>query len=346
MQPTRRGARGPLCRAGAGVGTDPFFPDSLCYPGSAGAFRLGCPPPPPRDLLKLGAFLSLITLMALGVVERARPPPPGARLGGQAQTRRRRVYPGRRLTAAAPPRRGRRGAVRPGAQAGHRAISFLPGNPVIFGRRGGGVQLPRPPPTPRGGPRRPAAFPRPSHRGNYGSLVLGRGSGPPGGGRFLGSRHALSHRSVRDLLPDRAGALLGADVAPAAVEAVHRGRELRLLRRGELALLLPAGRHHARQPAGRRADLADRGRARPQAAAGPRRRARPRRAGRLQVLLVLRPAGRRRAAPRRPGDAVAAGDDRPAGRHQLLHLPGDLLRRRRQAPPGRARPACSTSPST
>ena len=62
-----------------------------------------------------------------------------------------------------------------------------------------------------------------------------------------------------------------------------------------------------------------------------RGRARPRRPGGLQVLRLLRAERRRRARRRRARAAAAAADDRAAGRRQLLHLPGDLVRRRRQA---------------
>ena len=46
------------------------------------------------------------------------------------------------------------------------------------------------------------------------------------------------------------------------------------------------------------------------------------------------------------GAATAAAHDRAAGRRQLLHLPGDLLRGRRQAAAGASPRAGSTSPST
>ena len=74
-----------------------------------------------------------------------------------------------------------------------------------------------------------------------------------------------------------------------------------------------------------------------QADRGGSGRARPRRAGRLQVLLVLRPADRDAARRRRARRALPAGHDRAARRDQLLHLPGDLLRGRRQARRRRAR---------
>ena len=91
------------------------------------------------------------------------------------------------------------------------------------------------------------------------------------------SEAALPHHRVRDLLPDRARALLGADAAAAPVEAVHRRRQLRLLRGREPALLPAAGRHHPGQP-GRGADARPhRGRAPPQVDHRPRRRAQPRR---------------------------------------------------------------------
>ena len=62
-----------------------------------------------------------------------------------------------------------------------------------------------------------------------------------------GSR-ALPHRPVRDLLLRRADAVLGAHVQATGVEAVHPRRELRLLRRRQLALLRVAGGADAGQP--------------------------------------------------------------------------------------------------
>ena len=53
---------------------------------------------------------------------------------------------------------------------------------------------------------------------------------------------------VRDLLPARAGPLVGADAAPARLEAVHPRRQLHVLRGRDGHVLPAAGRRHARQP--------------------------------------------------------------------------------------------------
>ena len=75
----------------------------------------------------------------------------------------------------------------------------------------------------------------------------------------------------------------------------------------------------------------------PPAVADDRRgRRRPPDARRLQVLRLLHPGHRPRPPQPRARPAAAARDDRPPGRRQLLHLPGDLLHRRRQAPADRA----------
>ena len=149
-------------------------------------------------------------------------------------------------------------------------------------------------------------------------------------------RDALPFGPVRNLLPNRARAVVGADVEAVAVEAVHRRRELRVLRRGEPSLLPAARRCHVLEPRRGAADPRARGRARPASARGGRRRRRPAGAGGVQVLLVLRSGRGACAAFGVARDAAAAVDDRAAGRDQLLHLPGDLVHGRCQAPADRA----------
>ena len=123
-----------------------------------------------------------------------------------------------------------------------------------------------------------------------------------------------------------------------AVEAVHRRRQLRLLRGGEPAVLPAAGRHHARQPARREDARPHRGR---DAAAS----------GSSGVAVGLRTSATLGVFKYYSffvqdvsdaldaiglGIAAAAAHGRAADRDQLLHLPGDHLRRRRQAAAGRA----------
>src|SRR3954453_5856733 len=135
---------------------------------------------------------------------------------------------------------------------------------------------------------------------------------------------ALPHRSVRDLLPDRPRPVVVADAPPAALEAVHPRRELPLLRVRELEVLPAPGGDHARQPGGGEADPPRRRRrAAPQVERSRGGGARPGRAGRLQVLRVLRAGHRRRARRAAPRPAGAAAHDRAAGRRELLHVPGD-----------------------
>src|SRR3954471_7657537 len=148
---------------------------------------------------------------------------------------------------------------------------------------------------------------------------------------------ALPHRPVRDLLPAGARALVAPDAAADALEAVHPGRELHLLRVRELALLPLTGWSDARQPGGREADRTHLGGAKAQVDHGRGGGARPGRARRLQVLRLLRP-GRGRRARRRPSRAAdPAAHDRAAGGRELLHVPGDLVHGRRlpQADPAR-----------
>ena len=114
------------------------------------------------------------------------------------------------------------------------------------------------------------------------------------------------------------------------MEAVHPHGELRVLRGRELALLRAARGADDRQP-GRRPAHRPRPRrpAAQQADHGRGGRHRPRRARGLQVLRVLRRGHRRPARHRRSGPAAAAALPGAADRRELLHVPGDLVRRRR-----------------
>ena len=60
--------------------------------------------------------------------------------------------------------------------------------------------------------------------------------------RIGGEPNAVPNRRIRNLLPDHPRDLVGADAAPAVVEDLHRRSELRLLRHGQLEVLLPARR--------------------------------------------------------------------------------------------------------
>ena len=124
------------------------------------------------------------------------------------------------------------------------------------------------------------------------------------------------------------------------MEAVHPHGELRLLRGRELALLRAPRGAHARQPGrgGPHPPLSRRPAAQ-QVGAGRGGRRRPRRARGLQVLRLLRPGRRRRARRGRPRPAAAAAVAGAADRRELLHLPGDLVRRRRAPRADRARAA-------
>src|SRR3954471_5942055 len=152
------------------------------------------------------------------------------------------------------------------------------------------------------------------------------------------ARHrGLSLRRVRRVLPGRAGALLVADAAPARLEGVHPGGELRLLRRRRLALLRPASRGDGGQPGGRAPGREGGLRPREEHDRHGDGRLGPARARLLQVLRLLRLQRRRAAAgrrARRPGSAPGGG---PAGRAVVLHVPGDQLHRRRPARHLRAR---------
>ncbi len=122
---------------------------------------------------------------------------------------------------------------------------------------------------------------------------------------------------------------MAADAARGALAAVHRRRELRLLRGLGLALLLPARRIdrvelRLRRPHPR-APLA----VRPEAAAHRGRR-RERGASRvLQVLRLRRLVHEQPVRPRRGRPPARGALDRPARRHLVLHVHGDQLRRRR-----------------
>ena len=122
------------------------------------------------------------------------------------------------------------------------------------------------------------------------------------------------------------------------LEALHRRRELRLLRGRGPALLPAARRDHAGQPARRgRRSTAPRTRAPAQVDLH-----RGGVAFDLGVLAVFKYYGFFVTDVSdvldigRTGHAAAAGDDRPARRGQLLQLPGGHLRGRREAPPDRA----------
>ena len=90
---------------------------------------------------------------------------------------------------------------------------------------------------------------------------------------------------------------MGADEAPVGVEAVHPRGLVRLLQRGEPAVLHHARRPHARQPGRGEAHPPHRGQPPPAPDRRRGRGARPRHARRLQVLRLLR-----------------GGDQQPAGR--------------------------------
>ena len=115
---------------------------------------------------------------------------------------------------------------------------------------------------------------------------------------------------------------MGADAIPARLAGLDPACELRLLRLVGLALRLPARRLDARQPrAGRRDPSRDDDR-RAQDVADARTRVRPRAARLLQVRELL---------PQLRGQPVRAVVDRarrPARRDLLLHVHGDLVRRR------------------
>ena len=159
---------------------------------------------------------------------------------------------------------------------------------------------------------------------------------------------ALPHSRIRDLLSDRPGPLLGADA-----EAARSGSRSSSSR--ATSSTPPPTRASAccwpRSPwsaSSRRSAIhrTEDERLRKWFTAR-RRRLRPRDPRRLQVLRLLRPRTSRDVL-----DTVGLGmplplvDDRAAGRGQLLQLPGGHLRGGRQAPPDRARLACSTPRST
>ena len=121
------------------------------------------------------------------------------------------------------------------------------------------------------------------------------------------------------------------------MEAVHRLRQLLLLRLREPEVLPAAGRDHARQPGGGELLHRTDDEQRRKWIVGVAVTLDLLVLAVVQVLRVLHPEHRRHARPRRARDAAAAADDRAAGRRQLLHLPGDLVHGRRQAPAGRAR---------
>src|ERR1019366_8026924 len=151
------------------------------------------------------------------------------------------------------------------------------------------------------------------------------------GGRLLAVARGrdLPVDRLRDLLSDRAVAVVDADAAAGTLEAVHPARQLRLLCRRGSAVLFAAWRRDVAQPARGGPDRSHREAGGAQGAGDRGGSLGSDRARRVQVLLVLCPADRRRARPPAPRVAIAAADDRSAGRHQLLYVSGDLLRRRR-----------------
>ena len=111
--------------------------------------------------------------------------------------------------------------------------------------------------------------------------------------------------------------------------AVHPRRVVLLLRLGRLALGAPADGVERRQHGGGAGDLHQPLAGHPQARADRRDRVRPRAPLRLQVPGLLRLGDGRRARVDRARLAAPAGSDRAADRDLVLHVPGDLVRRRR-----------------
>ena len=120
---------------------------------------------------------------------------------------------------------------------------------------------------------------------------------PRSGGRrgFQEVTGALPHDDVRALLRRRAGGRLEAQRPAARVASVPPGGQLRVLRLGRLALLLPARRVDRRQLVVRPGDLPGARRRHPETLDARRRRLQPAAAGLLQVLRLLRGLGARAA---------------------------------------------------
>ena len=140
---------------------------------------------------------------------------------------------------------------------------------------------------------------------------------------------ALPDRYLRDLLPDRAPALVAAHATRRALAPVHHRRELRLLQRLGLALRLPARGVDRLEPALRARDPPTEGPAGAKDAAHGRGRRQRRVARLLQVLRLLRDVDEQPLRVRRRRRPARGALDRPPGRHLLLHVHGDQLRRRR-----------------
>ena len=113
-----------------------------------------------------------------------------------------------------------------------------------------------------------------------------------------------------------------ADAAPARVAGVDPARELRLLRLVGLALRLPARRLDGRQPRARGRDPPRAG------ASGAQGAARARARFDLGLLGYFKYANFFLSSVDNAGRHVVDRERRAAGRHLLLHLHGDLVRRR------------------
>ena len=157
----------------------------------------------------------------------------------------------------------------------------------------------------------------------------------------IGVADAVPDRPVRPVLPGRARALVVADAAPArsgSCSSSLASYTFYAAANWRFCLLLGGG--HARQPCRRRASsTAAATRAAASRSSPPPWRSTSACSRSSSTTAFFVDERRRRARHGRPRAAGPAADHRAARRHQLLHLPGHLVRGRRQARPrGTRRP--------